>query len=463
MEPKPPSWRDRHPVLAAPVEYIRGLFSLEADTDYENTLAQVRAASEFKGGNLWALVFAIALASVGLNVNSTAVIIGAMLISPLMGPIMGIGIALAVNDVTQLRRSARHLAVAVGVSIAVSALYFAISPLAEAQSELLARTRPTLYDVLIAVFGGSAGIVAVSRRGDKGNVIPGVAIATALMPPLCTAGYGLASLNLAYFAGALYLFLINTLFICLATYFFARQQKFMVLAHLDDMLTARIRRMIAVATICAIVPSVWVAYNVVQESRFEAAARRFVAENLAFPDRDIVNVNLRYRSSGSLIGATVLGQPLDEEMKRTLQDRLDEYGLTETTLEFRQPTANQVGAEELTRMVRQGILEDLYRRNEQALAEKDDRIRLLEDEIVRLQTTRVPLEILALELAALFPDLRGLGAGRRFEMADSTGESTLIVASWARSPTAAVTSRLEEFLLVRLGTEDVHLVNEVVR
>ena len=183
------------------------------------SIANIRGMVEFKGTNLWVLMFAIIIASIGLNVNSTAVIIGAMLISPLMGPIMGIGYGVGINDFELIKRSIRNIGLAVLISLISATLYFLISPLSEARSELLARTTPTLWDVLIALFGGFAGILATTRK-EKSNVIPGVAIATALMPPLCTAGYGLATGHLSYFFGAFYLFFINMVFIALATVIF---------------------------------------------------------------------------------------------------------------------------------------------------------------------------------------------------------------------------------------------------
>ena len=186
----------------------------------------------FRGTNLWVLIFAIFIASLGLNVNSTAVIIGAMLISPLMGPIMGLGLAIGINDLSLLRKSFYNYAVATGAALATSTLFFLLSPLNEAHSEILARTAPNIYDVLIALFGGLAGIIATSSK-QKGNVITGVAIATALMPPLCTAGYGLATLRFEYFVGAFYLFIINTVFIALATFITARFLKFPY-KHLPD-------------------------------------------------------------------------------------------------------------------------------------------------------------------------------------------------------------------------------------
>ena len=185
--------------------------------DEQDIIAQITGGVSFRGANLLILIFAILIASLGLNVNSTAVIIGAMLISPLMGPIIGMGLAIGINDLELLKRSAKNYGVATLISVLTAMVYFLISPLSEVQSELLARTSPTLYDVLIAFCGGAAGIIALCT-GGKGNIIPGVAIATALMPPLCTAGFGLATGHWLYFLGAFYLFFINTVFIALATY-----------------------------------------------------------------------------------------------------------------------------------------------------------------------------------------------------------------------------------------------------
>lgn len=197
-------------------------FKLDSEKESLKTvITNIDNGVVFRGTNLWVLIFAIFVASLGLNVNSTAVIIGAMLISPLMGPIMGIGLGMGINDLVLLKRAINNFAIATGVALTTSTLFFLLSPLNDAHSEILARTSPTIYDVLIAFFGGFAGIVATSSK-QKGNVIPGVAIATALMPPLCTAGYGLATLQLQFFYGAFYLFIINTVFIALATFIIVR-------------------------------------------------------------------------------------------------------------------------------------------------------------------------------------------------------------------------------------------------
>ncbi len=200
------------------IRFFKYYFYLRKDKENElETIANIRAGVEFKGASLWILIFAILIASLGLNVNSTAVIIVAMLISPLMGPIIGMGLALGINDYELLKKSMRSYLIATVISIITATLFFFVSPLDHPQSELLARTSPTIYDVFIALIGGLAGFIALSTK-DKGNVIPGVAIATALMPPLCTAGYGIAIGSWRFFMGAFYLYFINTVFIVVATF-----------------------------------------------------------------------------------------------------------------------------------------------------------------------------------------------------------------------------------------------------
>ena len=185
-------------------EQIRDLTDISAHIDTGDAALRIKNNIWFRGPNVWILAFSIVVASVGLNVNSTAVIIGAMLISPLMGPIIGLGFALGTNDVPLLRQAARNLLIMVVISLLASSLFFLVSPLKLVNpTELEARTSPTIYDVLIALFGGLAGIFETSRR-ERGTVLSGVAIATALMPPLCTAGYGLAHWNMHFFLGALY-------------------------------------------------------------------------------------------------------------------------------------------------------------------------------------------------------------------------------------------------------------------
>ena len=243
------------------VDYIKDIFNIYHDTDWKGATDDIKAGVPYRGANLWTLIFAMLICSVGLNVNSTAVVIGAMLISPLMGPILGIGLALGSNDIPLFKLAIRNLATAVVISIVASALYFYLTPLHEAQSELFARTRPTIFDVLIATFGGFIGIIVSTREGYS-NAIPGVAIATALMPPLCTAGYGLASSNWDFFFGALYLFFINGIFISITTMIVVRYLKFPLKSYIDEATEKKARMGIIALVLITIIPSIYVAINV---------------------------------------------------------------------------------------------------------------------------------------------------------------------------------------------------------
>lgn len=447
------------------VRFARKHFDLGPDTDHEGTFSRVLSGAEFDSGNTWALVFAILIASIGLNVNSVPVIIGAMLISPLMGPIVGAGFSLTTANFDMLRRSLRNLLVASFVAIVTSTLYFLISPLAEAQSELLARTRPTLYDVLIATFGGAAGVVALTRKGNTGNVVAGVAIATALMPPLCTVGFGIAHADVWFLLGALHLFSINAVFICVSTLVFARLMGFRPDRDPDPVHRTRARVGIALIAIAIALPSIYTGWAVLNELRFEHAAKRFVAENLTFPDRAILNVDLRYARTGSTIAATVLGQPLSVEIVQSLTNRLEMYGLGGTSLVLKQPRTGQATVEDVSRIVREGVLEDLYSRTEKALSDRDARIRALEDEVARQRSTDLALNDVTRELAALYPSLISLGIGREVQVSESEAAShkTVVVVSWRKLPTAAEEVRLREFLGRRLRTDSLRVVNVLSR
>ena len=276
---------------------FKSLLIIHDDTDIEATIASIQRSVEFRGVNLWILFFAIIIASIGLNVNSTAVIIGAMLISPLMGPINGIGLAVGTFDMKLLQRSIRNLGIMVVISLLASTVYFVLSPLSDAQSELLARTRPTIFDVLIATFGGLAGIVAASRKEQPFTVISGVAIATALMPPLCTAGFGLATLQFKYFFGAFYLFFINSFFIALATFLMVRYLKFPISKFVDPRREKIVKRSIMFFTILVMVPSLFTAISVVKESAFNSQAIKFVNDlqkNDILKDSQIISYDKIY-------------------------------------------------------------------------------------------------------------------------------------------------------------------------
>ena len=281
-------------VLIAFKRFLTYRFSLNADSaDETEVYKSIKKNVEFKGANLWTLIFAIFIASIGLNVNSTAVIIGAMLISPLMGPIMGVGLGIGINDFELVKKAARNLAIATVIGIATSSLYFYITPLHDASSEILARTSPSIWDVFIAALGGLAGIIAVTRT-EKGNVIPGVAIATALMPPLCTAGFGIATGNFYFFMGALYLYFINSVFICLGTYAIVRYMKFHKKEFEDKAYERKVRRYILIIIIVTVTPSIYLAYLIVDRSIFETNAQVFIQNEINFNDTQVISKNFKY-------------------------------------------------------------------------------------------------------------------------------------------------------------------------
>lgn len=444
-------------------QFVRDRFNLESDkADEHETLEYIRKGVEFKGTNLWILIFATFIASIGLNVNSTAVIIGAMLISPLMGPILGIGTGVAINDLDLLKKSFNNLMIATLFSVATSTLYFAISPLSTAQSELLARTNPTIWDVLIAFFGGLAGIVAGSRK-EKSNAIPGVAIATALMPPLCTAGFGLASGNMYYFLGAFYLYFINSVFISLATYIIVRFLKYPKKEFVDPARERKVKTWITFFVIITIIPSTYLAYQTVKHSFFERNAVSFISQELNFDNTKVISRDLRYDSKNPVIEVTLFGEPVNEEIIDQARKQLSNYNLEECQLIVLQGYDEGVNEASLASSIRSGVIEELYRQNEQTLRNKDERIKLLESELTRIKRVSNYTQELSPELKALYPTLTNFSVNQSFLMRlDSLQQDTvyLAYAKFARRPTRTEIKKLDGWLKARVKSENVQLVIE---
>jgi uncharacterized hydrophobic protein (TIGR00271 family) len=403
--------------LAAARMYLRDLFNLQEDkAREETTIEEIKRGVVFKGANLWILIFAILIASIGLNVNSTAVIIGAMLISPLMGPIMGIGLGAGINDFELIKKAFRNLATAAFLSIATSTIYFFTTPLHEAQSELLSRTTPTLWDVLIAFFGGMVGIIAGSRR-EKSNAIPGVAIATALMPPLCTAGYGLANGNLYYFVGALYLFFINSVFISVSTFLIVRFLNYPKVKFESRAAERRIKTYIWTFVIITAVPSIYLAYNVVKRTIFEQNARNFISVEFDLPETQVINEKFSLDGDAGVIDITLYGKQVDEESIDIIRGKLSQYNLVPVELIVRQGYQEDFVAataqefQRLSENMKLGILEDLYKKNEEALESREDRIRFLEEQLIKMQKTSYPVKEMEEELKIQYPALESLAFG----------------------------------------------------
>lgn len=446
--------------------FFKERFDLHSDKErYSTTIAEMTKGVEFKGTNLWILIFAIFIASIGLNVNSTAVIIGAMLISPLMGPIMGLGLGAGINDFSLITKSVRNLSVAVVMSILTSALYFFITPLHEAESELLARTYPTLWDVLIALFGGLAGIVAGSRK-EKSNAIPGVAIATALMPPLCTAGYGLAHLNWYYFVGALFLFLINSVFIGLSTFLIVRFLKFPRKKFEDPSVERRVKFYITFFVVITVVPSSFLAYNLVRSTIFQQNANTFIDQEFRFADTQVISQETTFTRDERIIDLTLYGKPLEAQELDLIKSKMVNYGLTECQLVvhqgYKDDSNDQAKAfEEITQNMRFEIIEDLYKKNEELVASKDNKIKLLEDELLRLKAKDYPIDDISAELQVQYPTLTSLSISNAeiFNPAENKVDTTCFaLLSFSKKPRSSDMKKIEEWIAVRTKNKQVEVI-----
>ncbi|WP_194777405.1 TIGR00341 family protein [Pararhodonellum marinum] len=428
----------------------------EGKEDELETIDYIKKNVEFKGANLWILIFAIFVASVGLNVNSTAVIIGAMLISPLMGPIMGIGMAAGINDFELLKTSLKNLGIAVLISILTSTIYFSFTPLNDAQSELLARTEPSIWDVLIALFGGLAGIVAGSRK-EKSNAIPGVAIATALMPPLCTAGYGLATGNLYYFFGAFYLFFINSVFISLSTYLIVRFMNYPKKEFMDRKREKTVRNYITIFTLLTIIPSVYLAYNIVTRTFWEKSANEFLKTEMDFPRTQVIASNLNYDADSSGIEVSLIGERIDEEQIAILQRKLDAFKLKKTHLKIKQ--SGDTGTD--MNVLRSDILKDLYERNEVLIQNKDRRIALLEREIAEYDQTSRQVMNIAREAKINHKNLESFSINRTIvaQLSDQKQDTLLMAyAKFKVRPNREETQRLTQWLKLRTNSDSVAVI-----
>ncbi|PKA83429.1 putative hydrophobic protein (TIGR00271 family) [Ulvibacter sp. MAR_2010_11] len=386
-------------------KFLSELLDIRIDTDRDATIEAVKKDIPFKGHTAWILIFSIFVASIGLNVSSTAVVIGAMLISPLMGPIVGVGLAVAINDVETLKRSLINLGVMVFLSVLTAFLYFKLSPLTEETPELLARTYPTILDVLVAIFGGLALIVAKTKSGTIASVIFGVAIATALMPPLCTVGYGLAIGNLSYAGGAIYLFSINAVFIALSTFIVSKLLRFPLVRYANSKRRKRIAQFASLIALVVMVPSVYLFINLLDEQVFENRTKDYIKNVVRYDGAEVVKFTQDYKTKE--IAIYLIGRPVpNDEITSWISQLKETEKLEEVRLRVYQGT-DQSGelAAKLSNEVKAGILEDLYVKNEQLLQDKDSRITFLENEIANLKINNVPFKDLSEEVKINYEDI----------------------------------------------------------
>ena len=438
--------------------FLREYMDLKKDKENElETVDSIRKGVEFKGANLWILIFAIFMASLGLNVNSTAVIIGAMLISPLMGPIMGVGLSVGLNDFELMKRSLKSFFITTAFSVVTATVFFLLAPMAGSQSELLARTSPTIYDVFIALFGGLAGVVALSTK-EKGNVIPGVAIATALMPPLCTAGYGLASGNLIYFLGAFYLYFINSVFISLATFIGVRMMHFKRKEFVDKAREKTVRKSIIFIVIVTMCPAVYLTYGIIKSTFYEAAANRFVNEQLVFENTQVLDKKINYEKKE--IRVVLMGSEVPDASISIARSKMKDYKLDESKLIVLQGMNNE--ALDVS-SIRAMVMEDFYENSERRLQEQRDRITQLEKTLEQYKEYDALSRTLAPELKVLYPSIHTLSIARSLEVrVDSLKADTvtLAVMKFAKQPTEAEKTKISEWLKARVGTKKLRLITK---
>jgi len=434
---------------------LRDLVNLSDHIDTEAAAASIRSNIHFRGPNVFILAFSIIIASVGLNVNSTAVIIGAMLISPLMGPIIGMGLGLGVNDTRLMKDSLKNLLVMMGISLMASFLYFLVTPLQLANpTELLARTNPTIYDVLIALFGGTAGIFEISRK-EKGTVLSGVAIATALMPPLCTAGYGLATWNMHYFGGALMLFLINSVFIILATFLVTKALRFKEVEFQDERSAKRTRVFIGAIMLAVMIPSIWSAVNMIKANNFAQNAAAFFSENRTQGSSYIYDYTVDTKSG--IITLYTTGGTLTAEEKNEIVASADRHGIKPSQIEYKEHLT-ATGEDDTAEMLVKGI----YERNDSEINKREIEIRRLETELSRIRKEEIPFVQITREITSQYPEIQDLYLSRgAFVNKDSLSENPciLVVAKTEMELDKQKADKLTDWLRIRLNDSTVTLIN----
>ncbi len=416
----------------------------KGEDNKQSVLENVKSNISFRGANLWILSCAIVVASIGLNVNSTAVIIGAMLISPLMGPIIGAGFALGIYDFELLKKSLKNLLVATMVSLSVSTIYFYLSPFKETQSELLARTSPNIYDILIAFFGGLVGVIAITRK-EKGNPIPGVAIATALMPPLCTAGYGLAIGNYRFFGGAIYLYTINCVFICVATFLIVKFLKYPRLVQFEKTREKQITYVITILTVVLLLPSIYFGFTLFEERKFEQKVNSFIQNEFTEKGYTIIYKKTRYKSNPSSVEIAFLSKRFTPQESAEINQRLKIYDLKGIRFKIRQDTTN----------LKQDILNQI--KNEKAnVDEKDAIIATLRKEI---EDNKFDNNSLLNEARILFPSLTDISISNHpFNVSQEKKDIVpVVIYSSVKSLNIEDTKKLEQWIKIRIKKNTVEV------
>ncbi|MCQ2179494.1 MAG: DUF389 domain-containing protein [Bacteroidales bacterium] len=440
---------------------IKEILTMSDQVDYSGASESIKKNIYFRGPNVYILACAIIIASIGLNVNSIPVIIGAMLISPVMGPILGFGFGLGIRDSRLVKDSLKNFAVMVSISIVASTLYFILSPLnLEKPTELLARTNPTIYDVLIALFGGFAGIFEISRK-ERGTVLSGVAIATALMPPLCTVGYGLSVMNWQYILGAMYLFVINSIFIALATYATVKYLQYPVVESVTDRRTQMTRTTASIVLILIIVPSVISAINIIRESNFKIHAHNIVEENRSIGQGFIYDYKIDNGVKPPVIELYMAGQRLDLKNKEKIYTSAERFGIGRSQICFHEDAARQHDV-----LSESQIVKGIYEHTDMQLQALNDTIASLKGRLDGYESKILPAEEIFRELQVQYPSIVALSLTRGSKVSkDNSSEEDCIAAmiDSATSLDEETVGRIRSWLSVRLNSDPVVVVVSVVK
>ncbi len=422
-------------------QFINELLDFRHDTDRDATIDAIKGDIPFKGATAWILICSIFVASVGLNANSTAVVIGAMLISPLMGPILGIGMSIAINDVDTLRKSLINFAVMVVLSVLTAYLFFKFFPLRADTSELLGRTKPDIRDVLIAFFGGLALIIARTKKGTIASVIFGVAIATALMPPLCTVGYGLAKAGpegFRYAIGAMYLFTINTIFIGLATFLVLKILRFPMLKYANSKKRSRISRIAMLLAIIVMVPAVWTFWNVYKESRFDNQITTFIDKEIKSNDAlQLMNFDKDYKKQSiSLNFFNEISEATKQDLLNELSNNPEYPNLREVSLKIK---GSDTKSYQLISNAYQDTRDEL-KESKNVISGLQLEIEDLKQEVTQLnqeieaKSDDVPFSSLARDAKVRFNDLQYFSYAKMLESNDFIKVDTVTVANVKWNP-----------------------------
>lgn len=435
-------------------EFVKKTLNLTDYVDIPAAQENIRKNIPFRGPNVYILFVAVIIASVGLNVNSIPVIIGAMLISPLMGPIIGFGLGLGTNDRELVLFSVKNLLVMVGISLLAATLYFVLTPLEiDNPTELLARTRPTIYDVLIALFGGLAGVLETARK-EKGTVMSGVAIATALMPPLCTVGYGIANLSWQYTIGALFLFTINCIFIAMAAYLMAKFLKFPIRTVEQNKLRYQILSYTLVLLLVG--TSIFTGYHVIRENNFTKSANRFVKKNHSIGKTYIYDSSVDVNHDPYLVELRLAGEALSDETREMLLREAESFGIMRTQVVIHEDATLQLDQFNETEIVR-----DLISSNATNIQVRDDSIKALQTQLAYYKEQQLPAVQLAAELRTQLPEIMRVTLAKGTEIENNivtTEAQVVVVVHCSKIPTAAEKEKVLQWLQVRLQTKHVEMI-----